>query len=199
VVGGTAIADESASGHVNVCSGLSLVSPAGPAAGCRFAAIGDDLRLHYQDVGQGTVMVWVPGWVATTEVFSKQVEHFSRNYRVITYDPRSVGLSTKTLDHNNYTQHGRDLAAFMDKLALNNVILVGWSWGCLESYAYIRARGVGNLKAFMCIDSSPKPFSDETDDWADWTGTEASIADQRKVFYSIEADPEGFFPVSPPG
>ena len=46
MAGGTAIADESASGHVNVCSGLSLVSPAGPAAGCRFAAIGDDLRLH---------------------------------------------------------------------------------------------------------------------------------------------------------
>ena len=44
----------------------------------RYAKISDDLQLYYEDVGQGPVMVWVPGWTASTTVFSHQIEYFSK-------------------------------------------------------------------------------------------------------------------------
>jgi hypothetical protein len=37
--------------------------------------------------------VLVPGWTAPGVVFGRQLEHFSKSYRVITSDPHSQGLS----------------------------------------------------------------------------------------------------------
>ena len=66
---------------------LSLLATTSASAG-QFVSVSDDLQLYYEDVGQGPVMVWVPGLAATTMHFSHQIEHFSKNYRVIAYDPR---------------------------------------------------------------------------------------------------------------
>src|SRR5437762_2170169 len=75
------------------------------AAAGQYAKISDDLDLYYEEAGQGAPMVLVPGWTASGVVFSSQLEHFSQSHRVVVYDPRSQGLSTRTLDHNDYTQH----------------------------------------------------------------------------------------------
>jgi pimeloyl-ACP methyl ester carboxylesterase len=172
-----------------LCSSLAATS----ADAGQYAKVSDDLQLYYEDVGQGPVMVWVPGWTATTTVFSHQIEHFSKSYRVIAYDPRSQGLSTKTLDHNDYDQHGRDLAGLLDKLELKNIILVGWSAGCYEAYGYVRARGTENLQAFVCIDMPPKSFSPLADDWANWTGTDVAVATRYGRAEKIASDPLAFF------
>jgi pimeloyl-ACP methyl ester carboxylesterase len=171
---------------------LSLLTTTSASAE-QFVSVSDDLRLHYEDAGQGPAMVWVPGWTASTVVFSHQIEHFSKNYRIIAYDPRSQGLSTRTLDHNDYVSHGRDLAGLVDKLGLKNIVLVSWSWGCYDAYAYVRARGTDNLRAFICIDQTPKSFGASADDWADWTGTDADISKQYGRFQKIGSDPYGFF------
>src|SRR3974390_668049 len=88
-----------------------LLAPSAQAG--QYVRVSDDLELYYEDVGQGQPLLLVPGWTASGVVFGKQIEHFSKAYRVITFDPRSQGLSTRTLEHNNYRQHGRDLAAFI--------------------------------------------------------------------------------------
>jgi non-heme chloroperoxidase len=41
----------------------------------------------------------------------------------------------------------------MEALELHDVILVAHSWGCLDAYAYFRAYGTDNIKAFVCIDA----------------------------------------------
>ncbi len=169
---------------------LSTLTTTSASAG-QFVSVSDDLQLYYEDVGQGPVMVWVPGWTATTMVFSHQIEHFSKNYRVIAYDPRSQGLSTHTLDHNDYDQHGRDVAGLVDKLGLKNIILVGWSAGCYEAYAYVRARGTDNLKGFVCIDQAPKNYG-SANDWAAWFGTDADIAKVHQRAEKVRSDPYAF-------
>jgi non-heme chloroperoxidase len=173
-----------------VCLCLAVAS----ARAGQYAKVSDDLQLYYEDMGQGPVMVWVPGWTASTTVFSHQLEHFSKQYRVVTYDPRSQGLSTHTLDHNNYAQHGLDLAGFVDKLGLKKIILVAWSWGCLDAYAYVRARGTENLKAFICIDQAPKPLSASTDEWAGlFTLSDAGAAEMHGAAEALGANPYAFF------
>jgi len=135
-----------------------------------YIRVSPDLELYYVEVGVGTPMIFIPGWCGTTEFFAKyQIPHFSKNYRVISYDPRSQGRSRKTLENNNYTQHGKDLKAFIEALELKNVILVGHSAGCHNIYAYLRAFGTDNLKSIIFIDYMPKPIAAEKGDWAEFS------------------------------
>lgn len=130
-----------------------------------YIKVSDDLTMFYHDKGTGPILLFIPGWTMSSEVFKSQIEYFSKTYRVITIDPRSQGRSSITLENNNYTQHGEDLAKFIDKLKLKNLTIIGWSWGCHDAYAYIRIKGVSNLTAFACIDVSPKS-SGEKGEWA---------------------------------
>ena len=91
--------------------------------------------------GSGQTIVFVPGWTFSHDVFYRQISYFSKHYHVIAVDPRSQGLSPMTLENNNYDQHGKDLANLIDKLQLKHIILVGWSAGCFDAYAYMRAKG----------------------------------------------------------
>jgi len=134
--------------------------------------IQDDVRLFYQDSGRGQTLILIPGWTMSSEIFKAQIAHFSKKYRVIALDPRSQGHSSITLENNTYTQHGSDLARFIEILGLKKVVLVAWSWGCYDAYAYIRLKGVDNLKAFVCIDAPPKSSGNKKEwaalDYQDW-------------------------------
>ncbi|HVE43807.1 MAG TPA: alpha/beta hydrolase [Gammaproteobacteria bacterium] len=131
----------------------------------RYLAISDDVNLFYRESGTGETLLFIPGWTLSSDVFQSQVDYFSKKYRVITMDPRSHGRSDITLRNNNYTQHGIDLVNFIDKLHLKNITLICWSWGCHDAYAYMRLKGTDNIKAFVCIDGSPKA-SGTKDEWA---------------------------------
>lgn len=131
----------------------------------QYVRVSPDLEIYYEEAGTGTPMVFIPGWTMTTEVFSKQLGYFARRYRTITYDPRGQGRSSKTLDNNHYTQHGADLKALMDALDLKHVVVIAHSYGCFDAYAYFRAFGSDNVKAFVCIDESPKPMVQQQGEW----------------------------------
>lgn len=141
--------------------GMLLFTQATLAESSPFVTLADNSNLYYEEVGSGQPIIFIPGWTATHQFFSKQVSYFSSKYRVITFDPRGQGLSPATLNHNDYLQHGKDLASLINQLKLKNVILVGWSWGCYDAYAYVRQYGVNNIKAFVCIDAAPKAFGPE--------------------------------------
>jgi non-heme chloroperoxidase len=178
---------------VTIAAGLLSALGGKDVRAGQYVSVSDDLQLYYEDAGQGPPMVWVPGWTASEVVFEHQIEHFSNAHRVIAYDPRSQGLSTKTLEHNDYAQHGRDLAALIDKLGLRGVTLVGWSAGCYDAYAYVRAKGTDNLRAFVCIDMPPKGFSADLDDWSAMTPAAEDLADLRGGLDQIASDRRALF------
>ena len=140
------------------------------ASAGEYVRVSPDLELYYEEAGSGTPVIFIPGWCGTTEFFTQyQIPHFSKNYRVISYDPRSQGRSSKTLENNNYTQHGKDLKAFIEALGLKDVILVGHSGGCHDIYAYLRAFGKENVQSCIFIDYMPKPIAAEKGDWAEFS------------------------------
>ena len=129
-----------------------------------YAELSDDLTIHYEQAGSGPLTVLlIPGWTMSTRVFERQLEHYegSTQFRAIAYDPRGQGLSSKTLDGHTYQQHGRDLAAFVQKLGLEDVVLAGWSNGVFDVMAYVHQFGIGNLKAVVVIDGTPKGLGDD--------------------------------------
>ena len=164
------------------------------AAQAEYAKLPNDLTIHYEQAGRGdTAIIFIPGWMMSTDVFEHQLAHFkdSTKYRAIAYDPRGQGRSSKTVEGHTYQQHGRDLAAFIQMLGLKKVILAGWSYGVTEQLAYLSQFGAGNIKAMIMIDTGPDVagatrdewiwyLNDDSDGYSRWF-TEGIIEDRQNV------------------
>jgi non-heme chloroperoxidase len=152
-----------------------------------YAKLSDDLTLHYEQAGKGPqTILFIPGWMMSTKVFERQFKHFeaSTRFRAIAYDPRGQGLSSKTLDGHTYQQHGRDLAAFIQKLGLKDVVLAGWSYGVFDMMAYVNQFGVGKVKAVVVIDGTPRGLG--TDNTKEWVWVSQDDKDKFRETYTIQ-------------
>ncbi|WKD50714.1 alpha/beta fold hydrolase [Microbulbifer spongiae] len=130
--------------------------------------IDENLTIHYEQAGSGdTTIIFIPGWMMSTEVFEHQLAHFkgSTKYRALAYDPRGQGKSSKPVEGHTYQQHARDLAQLIEKLDLKNVILAGWSYGVTEQLAYLNQFGADKLKAMIMIDTGPDIAGATRDEW----------------------------------
>ena len=117
-----------------------------------YLEVAPGIEIYYEAVGEGPPLVLVPGWTFTTKVFEHQFARFSKTNRVISFDPRSQGRSTVTLEGNNYTTQGADLAKLLDHLDVKNPVLLGWSFGCLTTWQYVRDHGTEGIGGHVCID-----------------------------------------------
>lgn len=153
----------------------------------KYIDVGPGVEVFVQDVGSGDPIIFIPGFTFTTEIFSKQVAHFSKTRRVIVIDPRSHGRSTIVLHGNDYVTHGTDLAKVIDALELKDVTLAGWSFGCLTIWEYLRQSGMENIKSLIFIDLSPKPLS--TNHVGDWV--EGPLDDISAAYTTFLRNPEG--------
>lgn len=131
------------------------------------------VEIYYEITGDGAPLIFVPGWTFTTEVFDRQVTYFSRSYQVISFDPRSQGRSTVTLEGNDYKTQSSDLAKLIAHLEVNEPVIVGWSYGCLPLWGLVRAQGTRNLKGLVFIDMPPVPIS-EKDEWVEMSLKQAA-------------------------
>jgi pimeloyl-ACP methyl ester carboxylesterase len=135
-----------------------------------YVEVAPGVELYVEETGQGRPLVFTPGWTMTTEVFARQVPHFAERYRVVTYDPRGQGRSTKTLQGNSYPQHGADLGRLLDALDLRDAVLLPWSYGCLEAWQLLRDRGPGCAAGVVFIDEPPRPFQTDPEIWGEGDG-----------------------------
>ena len=116
-----------------------------------------DIKMHYLEAGTGDrVLVFIPGWTMTAEVWKEQIPYFSaRGFRVIALDPRSHGQSTKTEAGNTYLQHAADLHAFLQALKIEHSYLVGWSSGVTTLLDYISSPESLRPEKLVLVDGSP--------------------------------------------
>ena len=152
----------------------------------KYQTVDTNVEIHYVEKGEGDPIIFIPGLTFPGEIFEHQIEYFSKNYRAIAIDPRGQGLSTKTTDGNNYVVHGKDLAAFINALGLENVTIVGWSTGNLDTWSYIEQFGTEKLKAAVTIDMSPLPLHPDPKWW-----TEGTIEELSEVASRILITPDG--------
>jgi len=152
----------------------------------KYITVAPGVELHYLDRGKGQPMLFVPGLTFAAEIFAAQIEYFSANHRVIAIDPRGQGLSTKTVQGNDYMTHGEDLVALIEALDLRDLVLVGWSTGNLDLWSYISQAGKERVRAVVTVDMSPQPLSADPAWW-----TEGSIEDVSMVATQVLISPEG--------
>ena len=124
-------------------------------AGAGLVTLPDRVELYYQESGNGSALVFIPGFCFSADVFAAQLDYFSRQYRAVAYDPRGQGRSDVSMSGNSYSQHGRDLAVLLTALSIRKPVLIGWSNGCRTTWEYIRSFGTDEIKAFVCVDGAP--------------------------------------------
>jgi len=88
------------------------------------------IELYYEDHGAGRPVVLVHGWPLSGASWEKQVVALlAAGHRVITYDRRGFGQSSKPSTGYDYNTFAADLDRLMTKLDLRGVTLVGFSMG----------------------------------------------------------------------
>ncbi|PYZ97460.1 alpha/beta hydrolase [Alteribacter lacisalsi] len=152
----------------------------------RYVKTDDGAELFVQEEGSGDPLVFIPGYTFTTEVFEKQVSHFSKTHRVIVLDPRSHGRSTVVLHGNDYVTHGADLHAVLKELNVTGAVIAGWSFGCLTAWEYVKQYGFSEVKAMIFVDMPPKSLSADQKDWA-----EGPLDDISAIYNSSLRDSAG--------
>lgn len=132
------------------------------------------VKIHY--IGKNlnnTVLpslLFVPGLMMPGWIFEKQLDYFAEKFRVVAMDPRSQGDSEQTSEGHYASSLAKDINTVVDKLNLDNLVLIGWSLGVPEVINY--AIQFGKLKGLVLVDGltgiDPSlPFYKSTIDY--WT------------------------------
>ena len=105
------------------------------------------IELYYEDHGSGSPVVLIHGWPLNGDAWEKQTAALlAAGHRVITYDRRGFGRSSKPGIGYNYDTLAADLEALLSALNLTDVSLVGHSMGTGEITRYIGKYGTKRLR-----------------------------------------------------
>jgi peroxiredoxin len=123
-----------------------------------------DIELYYEDHGSGQPVVLIHGYPLDGNSWEKQAAALlDAGYRVITYDRRGFGKSSKPTTGYDYDTFAADLKAVLDTLDLTDVVLVGFSMGTGEVGRYLGAYGSERVAKAAFL-ASLEPFLLKTDD-----------------------------------
>jgi len=96
----------------------------------RRVTVGDGIELHYTERGKGVAVVFVHGTLGDYSTWDGQLGPFSETYRAVAYSRRYNFPNTNTLQpKHSAVVEAEDLAAFIKKLDLGKVHVVGHSYG----------------------------------------------------------------------
>jgi non-heme chloroperoxidase len=110
------------------------------------------IEIYYEDHGSGSPVVLIHGWPLNGDAWEKQTAALlAAGHRVITYDRRGFGRSSKPGVGYNYDTFAADLDALLTGLDLNGVSLVGHSMGTGEITRYIGNYGTKRLRKAVLI------------------------------------------------
>jgi len=123
-----------------------------------------DIELYYEDQGSGQPVVLIHGYPLDGASWERQTrELLAAGHRVITYDRRGFGGSSKVGSGYDYDTFASDLNTVMSTLELQDAILVGFSMGTGELARYVGTYGADRV-AKLAFLASLEPFLVQTGD-----------------------------------
>jgi non-heme chloroperoxidase len=148
------------------------------------------IELYYEDHGSGPAVVLLAGWPFGSRSWEPQVHALlAAGHRVITYDRRGFGESSRPTEGYDFDTLAADLDRLLHHLDLRDVTLMGFSLGTGELVRYIGTHGTDRLKACVIIESLAPSFvkSDANPggvDEAGVAGVQQAILDDRPAWLS---------------
>ena len=146
------------------------------------------IELYYEDHGSGSPVVLIHGWPLSGASWEKQTAALlAAGHRVITYDRRGFGRSSKTGIGYHYDTFAADLEQLLKTLDLNDVALVGFSMGSGEVTRYLGKYGSARVRKAVLIGTLgpylvKAPDNPEGVDASVFEGIKAGIRADRPAF-----------------
>jgi len=133
------------------------------------------IRIYYEDHGSGSPVVLVHGYALSGHSWEKQeAALLAAGHRVITYDRRGFGASSRPSTGYNFDTLAADLHVLLSRLDLRGVVLAGFAMGTGEVTRYLAVHGPGRVTAAVLV-APLLPFLLKTDDNPD--GIDRSVFD----------------------
>jgi non-heme chloroperoxidase len=159
-----------------------------------FVSVGKEnsgpIDLYYEDHGSGKPVVLIHGYPLSGASWEKQIPVLlDAGFRVITYDRRGFGNSSKPTTGYNYDTFAEDLHKLVKHLGLHDFSLVGFSMGGGEIARYFGKYGSKGVKKAVFISAVP-PFLLKTQDNPDgvdqavFDGIQKAVAADRYAFFT---------------
>ena len=159
-----------------------------------FVSVGKEnsgsIELYYEDHGSGKPVVLIHGYPLSGASWEKQIPILlDAGFRVITYDRRGFGNSSKPTTGYNYDTFAEDLHKLVKHLGLHDFSLVGFSMGGGEIARYFGKHGSKGVKKAVFISSVP-PFLLKTQDNPEgvdqdvFDGIQKAVASDRYAFFT---------------
>ncbi len=146
------------------------------------------IELYYEDYGSGSPVVLIHGWPLNGASWEKQTAALlAAGHRVITYDRRGFGQSSKPSTGYNYDTFASDLDKVLTTLNLTDVSLVGFSMGTGEVTRYLGKYGSKRIKKAVLI-GTLGPYLIKANDNAE--GVDGSVFEGIRT--AIKADRPAF-------
>jgi pimeloyl-ACP methyl ester carboxylesterase len=146
------------------------------------------VELYYEDQGSGRPVVLVHGWPLCSSSWEKQVPALlAAGYRVVYYDRRGFGGSSRPASGYDYDTLAADLDALLTTLDLRDAALVGFAMGAGECARYLARYGSARIGAVAFV-AAILPFLLATADnpggvpAAALDGMAAALAHDRHAF-----------------
>ncbi|HKU30020.1 alpha/beta fold hydrolase [Arthrobacter sp. NyZ413] len=123
-----------------------------------------EIEIYYEDHGTGQPVVLIHGYPLDGSSWEKQTAALlDAGYRVITYDRRGFGKSSKPTAGYDYDTFAADLNTLLETIDVNDAVLVGFSMGTGEVARYISTYGSARVAKAVFL-GSLEPFVLQTDD-----------------------------------
>lgn len=150
----------------------------------------DNVPIRYDDYGSAAAtLVLVHGWSCDRSYWSEQIEPLSRHYRVVTVDLGGHGESGLGRSEWTIASFGQDVAAVIDALELDSVVLVGHSMGGDVIFQAARLRPE-KVRALVMLDTYK-----QLGDWSSDAEIDAIVEQVSTDFAAVtENFVRGMFP-----
>jgi non-heme chloroperoxidase len=156
-----------------------------------FIKTADGTNIYYKDWGNKDAqpVVFSHGWPLTADAWDGQMLFMVQHgFRVIAHDRRGHGRSDQPAKGNDMDTYADDLAAVIEALDLNNIVLVGHSTGGGEIAHYVGRHGTSRVDKVVLVGAVP-PTMAKSADYPDglpvavFDGIRQSVATNRSQFY----------------
>ena len=148
-----------------------------------------DIDLYYEDDGEGQPVVLIHGYPLDGRSWEKQHRLLlDAGYRVIAYDRRGFGNSSRPTIGFDYDTFAADMNTLIEHLDLNEIVLVGFSMGTGEVTRYLGTYGSARVSKAVLMGAIP-PFLLKTDDNPE--GVDGSVFDGIRA--AVVADRPAYF------
>jgi non-heme chloroperoxidase len=109
------------------------------------------IRIYYEDHGSGSPVVLVHGYALNGHSWEKQeAALLAAGRRVITYDRRGLGASSRPSTGYDFDTLATDLHILLNRLDLRGLVLAGFAMGTGEVACYLAVHGLGESSRPCC-------------------------------------------------